>query len=378
MNGKHIYDAVEFVGQDLIDTAEKQRFSRPLWWTLLPTAAMVALLIGAGITGFRYLQAPVVEQIPAQEEAAVPEEILPEEPLPEEPEAVETINNHPLLDRFPQLDVDTLPENGADWSTFYLNKAGPEDAGTDIYTTQGDQVLAVDAQNGILLIRVQGEVYRGVLAIAKDAERLRLQTSSQIGVSGETVGVIAEARNGILAINGGPLISDDDGSGKMMAGYAMCDGVTYQEEEHLGSNSIRLEINGDGHFSLTDPQEPVSPNTKNAVETPFALIRDGQIVVAKSMARMFTSRTCLGQTENGEILMLVIEGRRPDENILGLDQWGCAEILQRYGCENALQLDTGASTILWYDGEYVTRCSNKMLPEGRLLPTAFVVERTVD
>ena len=32
----------------------------------------------------------------------------------------------------------------------------------------------------------------------------------------------------------------------------------------------------------------------------------------------------------------------------------------------------GTSAILWYDGEYVTRCSNTALPEGRTLPNAFV------
>ena len=38
----------------------------------------------------------------------------------------------------------------------------------------------------------------------------------------------------------------------------------------------------------------------------------------------------------------------------------------------AMNLDGGTSAILWYDGEYVTRCSNTALPEGRTLPNAFV------
>jgi len=374
MNGKNIHDAVEYVGYDLIDAAENQRFLRPVWQTLLPVAAMVALLIGLGTAAVRHLQPPVVVP-PLEQEKPVPEEVpVVEEALPEEPEADLQIETHPLLECFPQLDADTLPVAVEDWEVFYLNEAGLEDSGTDIYTTQGDQVLAVDVRNGILLVRVQGVDYRGVLAITKDAERLSLQTSSQIGVSGETVGVIAQAHNGILAINGGPLLSDDDGSGKKMAGYAMCDGVAYQEGEHLGSDSVRLEINEDGRFSLTDPQAPVSADTKNAVETPFALIQDGQAVVEKSVARPINPRACLGQTERGEILMLVIEGRMPDEGIFGIDLWECAQILARYGCENALQLDTGTSAMLWFDGEYVTRCSNQALPEGRLLPTAFVVE----
>jgi len=63
------------------------------------------------------------------------------------------------------------------------------------------------------------------------------------------------------------------------------------------------------------------------------------------------------------------------ERSLGTDVIECAKILKRYDCENALNLDGGTSSILWYDGEYVTKCSNRALPEGRPLPNAFVVER---
>ena len=36
MNGKDIHNAVEYVGYDLVDMAEKQRFARPFWQTALP------------------------------------------------------------------------------------------------------------------------------------------------------------------------------------------------------------------------------------------------------------------------------------------------------------------------------------------------------
>ena len=75
--------------------------------------------------------------------------------------------------------------------------------------------------------------------------------------------------------------------------------------------------------------------------------------------------------------MLVIEGRLPDEGIYGADVNTCAGILQRYGCAQALNVDGGTSAMLWFDGEYVTRCSNRNLREtgGRPLPNAFVYQR---
>jgi len=60
---------------------------------------------------------------------------------------------------------------------------------------------------------------------------------------------------------------------------------------------------------------------------------------------------------------------------LGAGLVECAEILTQYGAVQAMSLDYGSSSILWYDGEYVTKCSISILTEGRQLPNAFVLER---
>ena len=49
--------------------------------------------------------------------------------------------------------------------------------------------------------------------------------------------------------------------------------------------------------------------------------------------------------------------------------------MKRYGCYQAMNMDGGTSAILWYDGEYVTRCSNTSNKEGRYLPNAWVYTR---
>lgn len=48
-----------------------------------------------------------------------------------------------------------------------INEAGLDDEGTTIKTKQGDQVLAINAKKGVLLVRVKGSNYQGVLAILK-------------------------------------------------------------------------------------------------------------------------------------------------------------------------------------------------------------------
>ena len=63
-------------------------------------------------------------------------------------------------------------DNG--WDQIYINEAGMDDDGTDIETIHGEQVLAIDVPNKILLVRVKGEGYIGILAVAKDPARLSI------------------------------------------------------------------------------------------------------------------------------------------------------------------------------------------------------------
>ena len=98
---------------------------------------------------------------------------------------------------------------------------------------------------------------------------------------------------------------------------------------------------------------------------------DGQTVVTKEdhyNAR--NPRCCLGQTADGTVLMLCIEGRYLDS--LGATAPECAEVLARYGAYQAMNLDGGTSAILWYDGRYITRCSDPDRPEGRPLPNCWI------
>ena len=45
--------------------------------------------------------------------------------------------------------------------------------------------------------------------------------------------------------------------------------------------------------------------------------------------------------------------------------------MKELGCTEALNLDGGTSAVLWYDGEYVTKCSNTSIT-SRMLPNAWL------
>lgn len=280
---------------------------------------------------------------------------------------------------FWELDVDSMedyvkknPSVVADgWDHIKINEAGLDDEGTDIYTTEGEQVLAIDAENQVLLLRVTGSGYRGVLAVAKDPSRLSVQVADTLGYYGLPVGDIAQAHNGILAMTASSFIDPDGtGNGGILAGYAMCDGVEYGDA-HMGWGNKRIELHENNLMYITDAQSSVSNKTTDAVEFTPALIVDGERAVTEDdFWNGINPRAVIGQSKRYEVLMLVIEGRFTDS--IGTGVFECAKILQRHDCMQAMNLDGGTSAILWYDGEYVTRCSNTALPEGRGLPNAFV------
>ena len=297
----------------------------------------------------------------------------------EGPASVDVSGEEDFYELFWELDRESLEaylgehpealENG--WAELYINEAGLSDEGTDIRTTMGEQVLAVDVPNRVLLLRVSGSGYRGVLAVAKDPSRLSVENSAYLGERGQTAGEIARAHNGVLAMTASAFIDEGGvGNGGALNGYAMSNGVG--QGDHLGWSYKRMELREDNCFYIVDASAPVDPAATDAVEFTPALIVDGERLNTWGWDSL-NPRAVMGQSDRGEILMLVIEGRLIDS--LGVSVEECSTILERHGCMQAMNLDGGTSAILWYDGEPVTRCSNQALPEGRNLPNAFVYAR---
>ena len=325
-------------------------------------------------------QQPVAEDPIGEVQAPAQVEVDVTVVQPEDPEEVAEAAFYEL---FHEIDRDSMDayllahpealENG--WANLYINEAGIDDSGTEIRTIYDEQVLAIDVANKILLIRVKGDGFIGVLAVAKDPALLSVRPSSKLWTTGETAGVIAQANNGVLSMTGSGFIDPDGGgNGGELAGYAMYNGVE-DGYAHMGAGYKRLEIHEDNLFYIKDATASVGAGTTDAVEFGPALIIDGEILVDANCGYTgIHPRACIGQSDKYEVLMLVIEGRMPLRS-MGTDVIVCAEILKQHGCMQAMNLDGGTSANMWYDGEYVTKCSNQALPEGRPLPTAFVYER---
>ena len=276
-----------------------------------------------------------------------------------------TAEQEAFFDLYWEIDPDTMldyvqehPEVVAGgWDQIQINEAGLDDEGTTIRTTMGEQVLAVNVPEQILLLRVSGTGYRGVLAVAKDPAALHLYPSSNIGGSGEHAGTIAQRHGGILAMTGSGFIDEGGtGNGGTLAGACMCDGEAYGKH-FTGWGYKRIELRTDDRLYITDAYTDFSEDATDAVEFMPALIVDGSIALEEdTIFPEMNPRACLGQSSRGEILMLVIEGRLLTS--AGTDAMECTEIMARHDCAQAMNLDGGTSAIMWYDGAYITRLPN--------------------
>ena len=258
------------------------------------------------------------------------------------------------------------------WGAININEAGLDESGTSIQTIHGDQVLALDASNGVLLVRINLGSSRGIMAICKDTSRLSLRAASTLPATGQTAGNICDANNGILAITGSAFLDDGTSNGGQISGLAVCNGV--QMGSRLGGyGDKRLELRNDNRMYIVDSASAVDSDTRDACEFRPALIVDGENVAGNSTWNSPNPRAVLGQSAKLETMMVVVEGRLLDSPGCGVED--IADKLEEYGCVQALNLDGGTSAIMYYKGEYVTRCSNTALPGGRTLPSAWVYER---
>jgi exopolysaccharide biosynthesis protein len=104
-----------------------------------------------------------------------------------------------------------------------------------------------------------------------------------------------------------------------------------------------------------------------------ALIVNGESVVDGTFGMGIQPRAAIGQAKNGDILMLVVDGRQIGYS-LGCTVEDCKDIMLRYKGYQAMNLDGGSSAVMWYNGNYITS-SSSVTGIGRYMPDAFIVKR---
>ncbi len=262
---------------------------------------------------------------------------------------------------------EVIDENGY----LTIDQAGLDQDGTDIETIHGDQVLAVDTANGLTICKVTGEGYVGRLAIIKDPAQVGVTLAPGYGSVGGRAADIAEKADAVLLTNASGFY-DPEGHGNGGVAHGLVVSGSTRHNGAVGGTYKAVGLDEENRLHVGPYKKDLA--FRDAVEFKPALIIDGQQAVEGSAGWGVQSRTAIGQTSDGTILLLVVDGRAPGYSI-GCTVGDCAEILGRYGAVQACNLDGGSSSIMVYNGRVISRPSAANKTDGRHIPNGIAVYR---
>ncbi len=317
------------------------------------------------------------------------ESILPKYPTKEEdeeeddnrffvnPESTWLDKDNPIYEQFPELDIESfayyMEYNGYtainDAGKIMIDESDRNQNGTSIRTRQGDEVLAVDEENGILIVKITGEGYMGRIAIVKDASRVKMGVPKNFGTRGSQIKYIASYNDAVLAINANGFEDPEGhGDGGIPYGYIVSDG----EVKNPSVRNHYKVIGFDTWDRMYIGKYKESLTLRDAGEFTPALIINGEKVVEGSAGWGIQPRSAIGQCQNGDVLMLIIDGRQTHS--VGATVEDAADQLLKYGAVQACNLDGGSSAVMYYNGRVISQPSAADKVEGRLLPCGFIVK----
>ncbi len=205
------------------------------------------------------------------------------------------------------------------------------------------------------IINIKGKGYTGYLAVVYDASKIRTLVTSRIGVTGQYLTTMAKNNKAKIAINGGKFYDP-----KYSSNGATPRGVTYVNGKCVTSYPYR-STGGIIGFNKDDVLVLSSTCTKANAERlkirdcvtcgPFLIVNGKASTVVGNGGWGVAPRTAIGQRKDGVVLWLVIDGRQIGRQ--GADMDDLIEVMQRYGAENAANLDGGTSSVMAVDGELI-------------------------
>ena len=232
----------------------------------------------------------------------------------------------------------------------------------------------VRSQDGIDIYEVKGGTYSGYMMVVQDPSRVSVGVcrdgfNSKAGLQ---LHEIAERYDAVAAVNGGAFEdTNGQGNGGKPTGLVISDGQVLNKANKSSIHNIVVGFNEDdilvfGKYSAAEAQER---NMRDALAFGPVLISNGEPAPVTGASSGLNPRTAIGQRADGAVLMLVIDGRQT--NSLGATYADLIKVMLDYDAVNAVNLDGGSSSMLYFDGEYLN--NGVALTGSRKLPTAFIV-----
>ncbi len=233
------------------------------------------------------------------------------------------------FDKYTENNPDVLNDG---YENILIDQSKIGDAQTGIVTNQGDNIVAIDSKNKIIIIEVKGEGYNGRLAIAKDSSKVRVGMAEGVkenkNTEGSQIDELSKYNNSILSVNASGFVDyDGNGNGGQPIGAIIENGKV-----------INTPVGGNWFIVGFDYKDRMIIGR----DTPYGDLRDAVEFMPA----------------------LIIDGVKVGE---------CANIMERYGAVQAINLDGGASSIMYYNNHPVTIPAIKY-DVGRWIPNIIMVE----
>lgn len=228
------------------------------------------------------------------------------------------------------------------------------------------------------VIPVSGKGYRGYLVAIYDPSKIRLATTSKLGVEGEWITTIAKETNAKVVINAGGFFDPNwNGMGGLPHGTVIQNGqiVSDYQDASVGGGFIGFTFDHKLLLGKMTKEEALTIGFRDAIEFgPFLIVNGKPSFIKGNGGWGIAPRTAIGQRRDGIVLFLVINGRIPTS--IGADMLDLTKVMQQYGAYNAANLDGGSSTELLVEGKIVNKPVGNGKQGLRKMPTFWIVTKS--
>ncbi|MBQ4150423.1 MAG: phosphodiester glycosidase family protein [Clostridia bacterium] len=249
--------------------------------------------------------------------------------------------------------------------------SSPAEDGTT--APEQNEVLPQEPINdsGIEIHDIKSSNYNGKMMIIKDPTRVFVgvpEAGFGEGKKGMTVFEMVEHYGAVAGTNAGGFYDPNgSGSGGIPEGIVICNGEILWDDGKAASIA-GIDEKGILYVGQMTAKAAINKGIKYAASYGPALIMNGEPI--SQSARGYQPRTAIGQRADGAILLLVINGRSVSS--LGATIEDLIEIFIQYEAVNATNLDGGSSSIMVYEGEYLT--DSAYIFGERVVPTSILIK----
>ena len=210
------------------------------------------------------------------------------------------------------------------------------------------QILERDEENNdYKIIEIEGKGYSGYLVAIYEPSRIKTVVTAKLGSSGQYLTKMAANNDALLAINGGGFNDPNfNSTGGSPLGITVTSGKYVTTASYGGSGGI-IGFTEDDVLVLEkcSVSKAKELGIRDAVTFgPFLIVNGTPAKVLGNGGWGLAPRTVIGQRQDGIVLMLVIDGRKPGK--MGADMDDLIDIMLNYGAYNAANLDGGTSSVL--------------------------------